>query len=45
MTGQKWIVSNMPDLSGKTIIVTGGNSGLGFEAVKAFVSKNAFECL
>jgi len=41
MTGQKWIVSNMPDLSGKTIIVTGGNSGLGFEAVKAFVSKNA----
>lgn len=42
MTGQKWIVSNMPDLSGKTIIVTGGNSGLGFEAVKAFVSKNAY---
>ena len=41
MTCQKWIVSNMPDLSGKTIIVTGGNSGLGFEAVKAFVSKNA----
>ncbi|ADQ79810.1 short-chain dehydrogenase/reductase SDR [Paludibacter propionicigenes WB4] len=41
MASQKWIVSNMPDLSGKTIIVTGGNSGLGFEAVKAFVSKNA----
>ena len=41
MAGQKWIVSNMPDVSGKTIIVTGGNSGLGFEAVKAFVSRNA----
>jgi NAD(P)-dependent dehydrogenase (short-subunit alcohol dehydrogenase family) len=31
----------MPDLSGKTIIVTGGNSGLGYESVKAFAGKGA----
>lgn len=40
MTTQNWTISNIPDLSEKTIIVTGGNSGLGFEAVKAFASKN-----
>jgi NAD(P)-dependent dehydrogenase (short-subunit alcohol dehydrogenase family) len=37
----KWTTDNMPDLSGKTIIVTGGNSGLGFESVKAFAHKGA----
>ena len=31
----------MPDLSGKVIIVTGGNSGLGYESVKAFAEKGA----
>ena len=31
----------MPDLSGKIIIVTGGNSGLGYESVKAFAAKGA----
>jgi NAD(P)-dependent dehydrogenase (short-subunit alcohol dehydrogenase family) len=31
----------MPDLSGKVILVTGGNSGLGYESVKAFASKRA----
>jgi NAD(P)-dependent dehydrogenase (short-subunit alcohol dehydrogenase family) len=31
----------MPDLAGKTMIVTGGNSGLGFESVKAFAMKGA----
>jgi len=31
----------MPDLSGKVIIVTGGNSGLGYESVKAFAMKGA----
>lgn len=31
----------MDDLSGKVIIVTGGNSGLGFESVKAFAGNGA----
>ena len=41
MSDLNWSLKNIPDLTGKTIIVTGGNSGLGFEAVKAFSSKNA----
>jgi NAD(P)-dependent dehydrogenase (short-subunit alcohol dehydrogenase family) len=31
----------MPGLKGKVIIVTGGNSGIGFESVKAFAMKGA----
>ena len=31
---QKWMFDNIPDLSGKTIIVTEGNSGLGFRPAK-----------
>ncbi len=41
MNTTNWTLDNMPDLLGKIIIVTGGNSGLGFEAVKAFANKNA----
>ncbi|KAF9031270.1 NAD(P)-binding protein, partial [Hymenopellis radicata] len=37
----KWSVEDIPDLSGKVIIVTGGNSGIGEETVKALLSKNA----
>ncbi|MDF1576466.1 MAG: oxidoreductase [Bacteroidales bacterium] len=36
-----WTLENMPDLSGKIIVVTGGNSGLGYESVKAFAGKGA----
>jgi NAD(P)-dependent dehydrogenase (short-subunit alcohol dehydrogenase family) len=36
-----WTLENMPDLNGKTIVVTGGNSGLGYESVKAFAQKGA----
>lgn len=36
-----WKIDNMPDLQRKVVIVTGGNSGLGFESVKAFVRKGA----
>jgi len=41
MSKEKWTTANMPDLAGKTIIVTGGNSGLGYESVKAFAEKGA----
>ncbi|MBW2313751.1 MAG: SDR family oxidoreductase [Deltaproteobacteria bacterium] len=30
-----WTANDLPDLSGKTYLVTGANSGLGFETVKA----------
>jgi NAD(P)-dependent dehydrogenase (short-subunit alcohol dehydrogenase family) len=36
-----WNVENIGDLSNKVIIVTGGNSGLGFEAAKVFARYNA----
>ncbi len=41
MKEMKWTINNMPELTGKVIIVTGGNSGLGYESVKAFVGKGA----
>jgi NAD(P)-dependent dehydrogenase (short-subunit alcohol dehydrogenase family) len=41
MSKDKWTLENMPDLKGKVIIVTGGNSGLGYESVKAFAGKGA----
>ncbi|MEE4214388.1 MAG: oxidoreductase, partial [Bacteroidales bacterium] len=41
MSKQVWDKRNIPDLSGKVIIVTGGNSGLGYESVKAFAEKGA----
>jgi NAD(P)-dependent dehydrogenase (short-subunit alcohol dehydrogenase family) len=37
----KWTTDNIPDLTGKVIIVTGGNSGLGYESVKAFARNGA----
>jgi NAD(P)-dependent dehydrogenase (short-subunit alcohol dehydrogenase family) len=41
MQKEKWTEANIPDLNGKVIIVTGGNSGLGFESVKAFAQNGA----
>ncbi len=38
---QKWTFDDIPDLSGKTMIVTGSNSGIGFEAIKYFSAKGA----
>lgn len=36
-----WTIDKIPDLSGKVIIVTGANSGTGFEAARAYAFKNA----
>jgi NAD(P)-dependent dehydrogenase (short-subunit alcohol dehydrogenase family) len=38
---EKWTIANIPDLTGKVMIVTGGNSGIGFEEIKEFSRKGA----
>ncbi len=39
--GKSWTADDLPDLSGKTIVVTGGNSGIGYEAAIQFARKRA----
>jgi NAD(P)-dependent dehydrogenase (short-subunit alcohol dehydrogenase family) len=38
---KEWTTADMPDLSGKKVIVTGANSGVGYEAARAFAEKGA----
>ena len=38
---EKWTTKNIPNLSGKVFIVTGANSGIGFEAAKELARKGA----
>ena len=40
-TFSNWKTSNMPDLTGKTALITGANSGLGYYTAKALAEKNA----
>ena len=37
---RKWTSEDIPDLAGSVALVTGGNSGLGFETVKALAGKH-----
>lgn len=41
MGTSSWGVDKMPDQSGRTVVITGANSGLGFEGAKAFAQQGA----
>jgi len=41
MQKNKWTIDNIPDIQGKTVIITGANSGIGYEAARALAAKRA----
>ena len=41
MTRKGWSLEDMPDQSGRTVVITGANSGLGLETTRAFAGRGA----
>ncbi len=41
MASNKWTAGQLPDLGGQIVVVTGANSGLGFESTKALTKAGA----
>jgi NAD(P)-dependent dehydrogenase (short-subunit alcohol dehydrogenase family) len=41
MANTKWNIGNIPDQHGKCIVISGANSGIGFEAAQALAGKGA----
>ena len=41
MSQKRWFITDIPDLSGKMVCITGANSGLGFEAAHNLVRAGA----
>jgi NAD(P)-dependent dehydrogenase (short-subunit alcohol dehydrogenase family) len=39
--GEKWTAGDIPEQAGRTVVVTGGNSGLGLVAAQALAAANA----
>ena len=41
MAGTQWTAGDIPELHGQAVVVTGGNSGIGYEAALALAGKGA----